>query len=190
MPGFDTEELYKCVKQLVKFDESWFPENTTDPSQLYVRLAHISTDDALGVKTPKQTKLYAIINPTNLKNRDLKVKCAYNVYKNWPLGHGQFRVSGNLGPLVPMMMDARSNGYDDVLWLLDDYIKEMTVLNVFAFIKTRYGELQLLTPPDDGCIFNGSIRRSIIDLADEIYKEKGVKIIEKQISINELIHAD
>jgi hypothetical protein len=40
-----------------------------------------------------------------------------------------------------MMMDARSNGFDDVLWLLDDYVKEMTVLNVFALLKSRYGEL-------------------------------------------------
>ncbi len=89
-----------------------------------------------------------------------------------------------------MMMDARSNGYDDVLWLLDDYIKEMTVLNVFALLKSRYGELELVTPPNDGCIFNGVERRTIIDLAKEIQKEKGVKVVEKQISIHELINAD
>jgi branched-chain amino acid aminotransferase len=142
------------------------------------------------VKTPKKTKLFAIINPTSIKIRPLKVKCAYNVFKNWPLGHGQYRISGNLGALVPMMMDARSNGYDDVLWLLDDYIKEMTVLNVFALLKSRYGELELVTPPNDGCIFNGVERRTIIDLAKEIQKEKGVKVVEKQISIHELINAD
>lgn len=89
-----------------------------------------------------------------------------------------------------MMQDARSNGYDDVLWLLDDYVKEMTVLNVFALVKSRYGELELITPPDDGCIFNGVERKTILDLADEIKREKSVKIVEKQISIHELIHAD
>ena len=73
-----------------------------------------------------------------------------------------------------MMMDARSNGFDDVLWLLDDYVKEMTVLNVFALLKSRYGELELVTPPNDGCIFNGTERKTIIDLADEIYKEYSV----------------
>lgn len=166
MPKFSTDELFKCVKQLVKLDESWFPQDTVDPSQLYVRLNHISIDGTLGVKTPKHTRIFAIVNPTTLKNKNLKVKCAYNVYKNWPLGHGQFRISGNLGPLVPQIMNARANGYDDVLWLLDDYLKELTVLNVFAFIKSRYGVLELITPPDDGCIFNGSIRRSIIESAD------------------------
>jgi branched-subunit amino acid aminotransferase/4-amino-4-deoxychorismate lyase len=36
-----------------------------------------------------------------------------------------------MGPLVPAVSDAKSNGFDDVLWLLDDYIKETTALNVF-----------------------------------------------------------
>jgi branched-chain amino acid aminotransferase len=88
MPAFDTEELFKCVKELVKLDSTWFPDINNDPSQLYVRLAHVSTDHQLGVKTPKYTKLYAIVNPTTLKPRPLKVKCAYDVFKNWPLGHG------------------------------------------------------------------------------------------------------
>ena len=72
------------------------------------------------------------------------------------------------------MMDARMNGYDDVLWLLDDYVNEMTVLNVFALMKTRYGTTELITPPNDGCIFNGTVRQSIVDLKDEISREKKV----------------
>jgi len=88
-----------------------------------------------------------------------------------------------------MMVDARSNGFDDVLWLMDDYIKEMTVLNVFILWKSRYGQFELVTPPNDTCIFNGTVRQSIIDLKDEIEREKGVKIIERQISIHEIINA-
>ena len=87
------------------------------------------------------------------------------------------------------MMDAKLNGFDDVLWLLDDYVNEMTVLNVFALLKTRYGTLELITPPNDGCIFNGTVRQSIIDLKDEILKEKNVKLVERQLSIHEIISA-
>ena len=47
---------------------------------------------------------------------------------------------------------------DDVLWLLDDYIKEMTILNIFMLQESRYGHLELLTPPNDGCILNGVTR--------------------------------
>lgn len=189
MPAFDPKELGECIKELVRQDQEWFPKLAGKDSQLYVRVNHISTDPMLGVKSPKFTKLYAIISPTTYKTKSLKVKCAHDVYKNWPLGHGQFRISGNLGSLVPPIMDAKNNGFDDVLWLLDDYIKEMTVINVFALIKSRYGVVELVTPPNDGCIFNGTIRQSVIDLKEQILKEKNVQLVEKQLSIHELIHA-
>lgn len=168
MPKFSVQELFNCIKQLVKLDQNWFPAIADTPAQMYVRMAHISTDDQLGVKSPKKTKLYAILNPTTLKKKQLKVKCAADVFKNWPLGHGSYRVSGNFGPLVPSMVDARNNGFDDVLWMIDDYIKEMTVLNVFMLWKNRFGTVELVTPPSDGCIYNGSIRQSIVEMAAEI----------------------
>ena len=77
------------------------------------------------------------MSPSILKNKPIRVKCSHDVYKNWPLGHGEFRVSGNIGPLVPTVRDAKLNGFDDVLWLLDDFIKEMTILNVFVLKKSR-----------------------------------------------------
>lgn len=87
------------------------------------------------------------------------------------------------------MKDARANGYDDVLWLLDEYLKEMTVLNVFTLWKNRFGEKELVTPINDGCIFNGTVRQTILDIADEIQKETGVKVVERQISIHEITNA-
>jgi branched-chain amino acid aminotransferase len=73
--------------------------------------------------------------------------------------------------------------------MLDDYVKEMNVCNVFVYWKSRFGKLELITPPDDGCIFNGLTRRSIIELKDKIMKEKGVNIIERDISIHEIVNA-
>ncbi len=52
MPTFDTEELLNCIKSLVHIDQRWFPEINSDPSQLYVRVNHVSVDPTLGVKTP------------------------------------------------------------------------------------------------------------------------------------------
>lgn len=127
-----------------------------------MRLAHISTDEVLGVRTPRRSKIYAILNPTTLKPKTLRLKTATNVFKNWPLGHGNFRIGSFYGPLVPTIQDAKINGFDDVLWTLDGFVKEMTVINVFALIKSRYGVVELVTPPNDGCIFNGSVRQSIL----------------------------
>ena len=52
--------------------------------------------------------------------------------RNWPLGHGRYRISGNFGPIMPTVTDAKENGFDDVLWLLDYYVKEMTQHNIFV----------------------------------------------------------
>lgn len=189
MPLFDTNELYNCIKQLVKIDKEWFPKNIEDPSQLYMRMAHISTDPVMGVKTPANTMIFAMLNPTTLKHRNLSVKCSTDVNKNWPLGHGQYTIGGNLGPLVPSVSDAKRNGFDDVLWLLDNYVQEMTILNVFFVVKDRYGQLQLLTPPDNGCIISGVTRQSILELSDQIKKETGLHVKEQPINISEIISA-
>lgn len=133
--------------------------------------------------------MFAIINPTTLRPKTLKLKCSSNVFKNWPLGHGAFRVSSNFGPLVPTIQDAKNNGFDDVLWLLDGFVTEMTVINVFMLWKSRYGKLELITPPNDGCIFNGTVRKSVIELSDEIAKETGVQVSERNISMAEMVSA-
>ena len=82
------------------------------------------------------------------------------------------------------------NGFTDVLWLLDDYIKELTILNVFMLQQSRLGHTELLTPPDDGCILNGVTRQSILDMGEEIEQALGVKVVERQVSIHEIINSD
>ena len=63
--------------------------------------------------------------------------------------------------MVPYVSQAKRNGFDDVLWLLDGEIQEMTILNVMFVLKDRYGKLTLVTPPDNGCILPGIITKSI-----------------------------
>ena len=167
MPTFSEDELHGCIKELCKLDKDWL-EITSQPDQFYARMVHFSTDKTMGVRSPHNTKLLVMLNPVLLKQRPISLKCSQGVNKNWPLGHGQFRVSGNLGPLMPSVTDAKMNGFTDVLWLLDDYIKELTILNVFMLQQSRLGHTELLTPPDDGCILNGVTRQSILDMGEEI----------------------
>ena len=83
-------------------------------------------DHALGVKSPAKAKLFAVVSPAPLKPRKMALKCSTHAAKNWPLGHGLFKISGNYGPLLPTLVDARANGFDNVLWMLDNYVKELT----------------------------------------------------------------
>lgn len=48
-----------------------------------------------------------MLSPSLLKNSPLKIKCASNAFKNWPLGHGEYTISGNIGPLVPTVAEAK-----------------------------------------------------------------------------------
>jgi branched-chain amino acid aminotransferase len=150
---------------------------------------HFSTDGRLGVKTPSKSKIVAILSPTTLKNKNLQVKCSKDVFKNWPLGHGQYTISGNLGTLVPYLSDAKTNGFDDYLWLLDDYVQEMTVLNVFFVMVNRYGYLEMATPEDNGCILPNTIRNTIMELKDSVESQCKLKVVERNISIHEIVAA-
>lgn len=94
-----------------------------------------------------------------------------------------------MGALVPYVSDAKKNGYDDYLWLLDDYVQEMTVLNVFFIIVNRYGQLELCTPADNGCILPNNIRNSILELESKIELETDLVVKERAISIHEIINA-
>jgi len=77
--------------------------------------------------------MIVILNPIAFKKvKPIQLKCSVEMNKSWPLGNAAFRLAGNLGPLVPAVSDAKNNGYDDVLWMLDDYIKECTALNLFV----------------------------------------------------------
>ena len=87
------------------------------------------------------------------------------------------------------------------MWTLDGYIKELTFLNVFVLMKSRHGYLELITPPNDGCIYNGSMRKSLIEMREEIEADyatcplydEGVKgklrIIERDLDVCELASA-
>ena len=171
-------------------DRDWIDIVDNNEDQFYARMVHFSTDSTLGVRPPQATKMLVFLNPVMLKSKPISLKCSTNVNKNWPLGHGQHRLSGNLGPLIPSVMDAKMNGFDDVLWLLDDNIKEMTVLNVFMLQQSRFGHLELLTPPNDGCIVPGITRQTILDMGDKIKAKLGCEVKEREISIHELINSD
>jgi branched-subunit amino acid aminotransferase/4-amino-4-deoxychorismate lyase len=47
----------------------------------------------------------------------------------------------------------------------------------------------MITPPDDKCIMNGIMRRSILEMKDLIEKEFNLKVVERECSIHELVNS-
>ena len=50
MPGFDTDELMECIKELVSIDKEWI-DAVDELDQFYTRMVHFSTDKTLGVRS-------------------------------------------------------------------------------------------------------------------------------------------
>jgi branched-subunit amino acid aminotransferase/4-amino-4-deoxychorismate lyase len=65
----------------------------------------------------------------------------------------------------------------------------LTLTNVFAYLKTRFGHDELITPNLDGLIYNSLIRKTLIEMKERIEKETKVKVLERHLSLHELISA-
>ena len=79
--------------------------------------------------------------------------------------------------------EAEKNGYNDSLMLdHQDFVAEATGANIFFIIESSN---EIHTPTPD-CFFDGITRRTIIDIA----KNKGFKIIERKIKLEELKNFD
>ncbi len=103
-----------------------------------------------------------------------------------------YKISGNYGPLLPTLNDARANGFDNVLWMLDNYVKELTTQNIFVYQFSRFGYKELVTPPLDGTILKGITRQAVKHLFDEWHDqhiEEDVRFVERDISIHEIFNS-
>jgi hypothetical protein len=87
LPDFDINEMLECLKKLAIYEKEWLLDHT-EPDQLFMRIVHLSTDKTLGVRTPQNTKIIAMVNPVMLRAGPISLKCSTDVKKNWPLGHG------------------------------------------------------------------------------------------------------
>ena len=61
LPDFDTNELMRCMVELIRLDRDWVPSSTR--SALYIRPTLIGIDPTLGVSYSKKALLYVILCP-------------------------------------------------------------------------------------------------------------------------------
>ena len=107
----------------------------------------------------------------------------------------------NYAPTIQPAMEAGKKGFQQILWLLDDYVTEVGTMNLFCFWISESGQKELITAPLDGLLsfspfssFNldlgtilpGVTRKTIIELAQQ-WNE--FKITERKWTIHELVRA-
>ena len=183
MPEVDTDLFLRALKELILLDRAWIP--TSEGTSLYIRPTMIATEPALGVR-PSEQYLFFIVQcavgsyypegfgPTRIFVSDEYIRAAKG-------GAGCFKTSCNYGPTLMVSKEAAKRGCAQVLWLDAQerrYAEEVGTSNIFFYLN---GEL--ITPPLEGTILAGITRDSVLHLAGHW----GIKVSERQISIDEII---
>ncbi|CAK4026759.1 Branched-chain-amino-acid aminotransferase, mitochondrial [Lecanosticta acicola] len=215
LPDFDPKELEKMILALCAQDgDKWLPKERAGHF-LYVRPTFIGTDEALGVQRPREALLYVIIAcfPDMTKSIPPALNGSANglvarpglkllasnedTIRAWPGGFGYAKLGANYGPSLVAQGEARSRGFDQVLWLFgkECYVTEAGASNFFVVWRTREGRLQLVTAPlEERIILEGVTRASILELAKErLSKNVGdveaAEMVEQRFTMADIVDA-
>lgn len=182
LPEIPEELSYEMLLKFVSFEKDWTPDD--EGCSLYLRPFMIGNDETLGVHTIHRANYYIIaspsgsyykegINPVKIMIEDTDVRAVRG-------GTGYAKCGGNYGASTRAGKRAEEKGYSQVLWLDGverKYIEEVGAMNVMFKIN---GEV--ITPKLTGSILPGITRKSCI----EVLKNKGYKVSERLLSVDEL----
>jgi len=190
-PEFDPEQLLECMKELVKVDRDWIPNQFG--YSLYLRPTMISTHPFLGVAPSKHVKLFVIMSPVGPYYKEgfsaVSLYADTTHVRAWPGGSGDSKIGPNYGPTILHQVSAAKKGYSQVLWLIgkEHYVTEVGTMNQFFLWREKNGGgLELVTAPLDGTILPGVTRDSILTLCRE-WNE--FKVSERPYTMKEVVEA-
>lgn len=185
IPQIDEEFAQKAIEKLISVDRDWIPKS--EGASLYIRPFIIGVDPHVGVH-PADHLLFIVIccpvgayypeglDPVKIYVEDKYVRAVRG-------GMGFVKTAGNYAASLKSQDEAEKQNYTQVLWLDGierKYIEEVGTMNVFFVIDD-----EVITPALQGSILPGITRMSTI----EMLKEWGMKVTERQISIEEIAEA-
>ncbi len=185
IPEFPADVVEEGLEELLKLEKDWIP--TAPGTALYIRPTIVATRIMLGVHASTEYLFFIILSPvgsyyahglepTKLLVEDFYVRSAIG-------GTGEAKCLGNYAASMKAGEEAEEKGFDQVLWLdaqEKKYVEEVGSMNMFFVID---GEV--VTPALVGSILPGITRKSCI----QVLKDKGYKVSERRVSIDEVIKA-
>ena len=185
LPLIDENDALQILTTFVELEKDWVPHSFG--TSLYLRPFMFGNDETLGVHTVHRATFMIIaspsgsyyaegINPVKIMIEDEDVRAVRG-------GTGYAKCGGNYAASTRAGEKASRRGYSQVLWLDGverKYIEEVGAMNVMFKID---GEI--ITPALTGSILPGITRKSCI----EVLKNKGYKVSERLLSIDELTDA-
>lgn len=176
------ELFLEAIKAIVTVDKRWVP--SSPDTALYIRPFLFGSESFLGVRPAKEYTFMVILSPSgsyyaegakpvNIWIEDEYVRATIG-------GLGDVKAGANYAASLRASVKAKEKGYSQVLWLdaNHEYIEEVGTMNVFFVMKD-----EIITPKLSGSILDGVTRDSVITLL----KDRGHKIIERKISVQELV---
>ncbi|MCW8811017.1 MAG: branched-chain-amino-acid transaminase, partial [Ignavibacteriaceae bacterium] len=166
-------------------DKDWIP--TKHRESLYIRPFIYGADPFLGVKPAKEYKFILLLSPVGAYYpegfKPVKILVTDEYVRAVRKGLGDCKTPANYAASLLAGQSAVKKGFTQVLWLdgvEQKYIEEVGTMNIFINLKN-----EIVTPKLNGSILPGVTRRSVI----EILKEWKMNIVEREISIDEVVNA-
>lgn len=183
MPRVPEEIFIEGMKQLIDLDRNWIPSGKDH--SLYIRPVMFASDTVLGVRPSETYKFFILLSPTGpYYVNPMKILVEERYTRAAPGGVGFSKNAGNYGGSMLASSIAKEKGYDQVLWtdaFEHKWLQEVGMMNVFFVIDNV-----AVTPSlEEGTILEGVTRASVI----QGLKERGIKVEERRISIQEVIDA-
>lgn len=182
MPAIPNELVMEGLRELLKLDREWIPENET--SSLYIRPFMFATDEYVGIRPSEKYKFMIFCCPVgSYYTEPLKVKIETHYTRAANGGVGQAKAAGNYASSLYPAKLAKEQGYHQLLWTDSKehkYIEESGTMNVMFVIDNV-----LITPPLSGTILPGITRNSVLKIA----QDWGYQVEERQITVDEVIEA-
>ena len=182
MPEFPKDVFLNALHNLLKVDSDWIP--TSEGSALYIRPFMIATDEYIGVNVSNTYRLFIFCAPVGpYYTKPVKLLVAQKFVRAVRGGVGFAKAAGNYGATLMPMKKAKSLGYDQIMWLDQDfrYVQEVGTMNIFF----RIGDKVLTPSNEDGTILEGITRDSFM----KILQAKGIDVEERHIEIDEICQA-
>jgi len=193
MPPVPEDIFVQAVKDCVLANAKWVPPQ--GKGSLYLRPMVFGSGAVLGLQPAPSYTFCIYVSPVGsyFKGKQLtpiKLKLETQFSRAAAGGSGGIKAVGNYAPSLKPQMLAKKAGFDNVLYLDAEeqkYIEEVGTSNVFVVMGKT-----IMTPglkgggsPED-TILEGVTRDSII----QVCKDKGYEVVEKRVSIQELMDSD
>jgi branched-chain amino acid aminotransferase len=184
IPEIDFELFMSGLDTLLNLDRAWIPPQKG--SALYIRPLLLATESTLNVRPANAYRFIIMTSPVSPyfdRSSTLKLITTSEYARSAKGGLGAAKTPANYSAGLQPMQEAVEQGFDQILWLdgaEGKYVEEAGVMNIFFLIDD-----ELITPPLEGTILPGVTRDTVIYLA----KDWNIKVVERRISIDEVISA-